>query len=149
MGFVVVRVTLSGSQRPVLQVMAEPADGSAMHVDDCAELSRTISAVLDVEDPIPDAYVLEVSSPGIDRPLVRLADYERFRGHLAKVELKTLRDGRRRFQGYLDGVDADQVRLTVDDQTVTLAFANIAKAKLVLTDELIRQAQAMGPRDEE
>ena len=101
MGYEVVRVQVSGTQRRVLQVMAERSDRKAMTVDDCADLSRAISAVLDVEDPMPGEYVLEVSSPGIDRPLTRLADFERFRGFEARVELHAPVDGRRRFKGRL------------------------------------------------
>ena len=142
MGFELVRVQVSGSQRPTLQIMAEPANGRAMSVDDCAEISRAISAVLDVEDPIAGAYSLEVSSPGIDRPLTRAKDYERFLGHEAKVETRELVDGRRRFRGVLKGLDGDRVLVEVPrDQggpEVTLPIGQIAEARLVLTDELIR-----------
>lgn len=145
MGYEVVRVQLSGTQRRVLQVMAERSDRNAMTVDDCAELSRAISAVLDVEDPIPGEYVLEVSSPGIDRPLTRLADFERFRGFEARVELHDPIDGRRRFKGRLRGVDGDLVGVDLaDGSQVALPFADIQKAKLVLTDELIEAVGGVG-----
>src|SRR6056297_3500273 len=104
MGYELVRVHLSGGRRPVLQVMVERADRAPMNVDDCAEVSRAVSAVLDVEDPVPGEYVLEVSSPGIDRPLTRLADFERFAGFEAKVETEAPIEGRKRFRGRLEGV---------------------------------------------
>lgn len=143
MGYDVVRVQLSGSQRPVLQVMAERLDRAGMTVDDCAEISRTVSALLDVEDPIPSQYTLEVSSPGIDRPLVRLADFERFAGFDAKVELRTPVDGCRRFQGRLGGVEDGRVRLAVEDgAAVLLPFDDVQRARLLLTDELLAAARA-------
>jgi ribosome maturation factor RimP len=138
MGFDLVRVRFGGGRRPVLQIMAERPDGT-MTVEDCAEVSRAVSAVLDVEDPIPGEYLLEVSSPGIDRPLTRLADFERFKGFEAKVELALPMDGRKRFRGRLDGLTADEeVRLAdTEGGNVLLPFHAIADAKLVLTDELI------------
>ncbi len=142
MGYELVRIQLSGGRRQTLQVMAERADREPMVVDDCAEISRAVSALLDVEDPIPGAYSLEVSSPGIDRPLIKPADYERFAGFVAKVELTAPVDGRRRFQGRLLGCDGTTVRLEQDGQEVALAHDDIAKAKLVLTDELLKAAQA-------
>jgi ribosome maturation factor RimP len=142
MGFELVRVQVSGSQRPTVQIMAEPASGRAMSVDDCAEISRAISAVLDVEDPIAGPYSLEVSSPGIDRPLTRRKDYERFLGHEAKVETNVPLDGRKRFKGPIKSVSADAVELTVDGADVRVPFAAIHKAKLVLTDALIALHQA-------
>src|SRR5262245_21600371 len=143
MGFELVRVQVSGSQRPTLQVMAEPASGRAMSVDDCAEISRAISAVLDVEDPISGSYSLEVSSPGIDRPLTRPKDYERFLGHEAKVETSAPLDGRKRFKGPIKSVDANAVELAVDGADLRIPFATIHKAKLVLTDALIALHQAV------
>jgi ribosome maturation factor RimP len=142
MGFELVRVQVSGSQRPTLQIMAEPSNGRVMSVDDCAEVSRAISAVLDVEDPIAGAYSLEVSSPGIDRPLVRPKDYERFIGHEAKIETNAPIDGRKRFKGPIKSVDANAVELTVDGADIRMPFAAIHKAKLVLTDALIALHQA-------
>jgi len=137
MGFDLVRVQLSGSQRPTLQVMAEPRDGRPMSVEDCAELSRAISAVLDVDDPIAGAYSLEVSSPGIDRPLVRPSDFKRFQGEMAKVEMTMPFDGRRRFKGTIAAVTDDGLTLDCEGQAVDLPIAAIHKAKLVLTDALI------------
>lgn len=141
MGFSVVRVQLSGQQRLRLQVMAERHDGQAMLVDDCAALSRAISAVLDVEDPVPGAYTLEVSSPGIDRPLVRLDDFERFAGYEARVETARPIDGRRRFKGRLLGVTGDMVCLRIEGVAVELPYLDIRRAKLILTDELLAAAE--------
>jgi len=137
MGFSLVRVQILGRSRPRLQVMAERTDGESMLVEDCAAISRAVSAVLDVEDPIAGAYTLEVSSPGIDRPLVRLADFDRFAGFEAKVEMDLAVDGRRRFQGRLLGTEGDAVRLRMEDSEVVLPYADIRRAKLVLTEELL------------
>ena len=137
-GYRLVRVAVSGGRRgQVLQVMAERLDDKPMSVDDCTEVTHMLSALLDVEDPIEHAYVLEVSSPGIDRPLVRPEDYERFRGHEAKLELATPIDGRRRFRGKLLGIEANRVRLSLGTEVVELPLAHIQRAKLVLTDELL------------
>lgn len=153
MGYEVVRVMLSGQRHMKLQVMVERSDRGGMTVEDCAEVSRAVSALLDVEDPIRGAYTLEVSSPGIDRPLTRLGDFDRFCGHVARVETVLPIDGRRRFKGRLMGVDGDRVRLALTDETgetadegdeVILPFAAIQKAKLVLTDELIAASGARG-----
>lgn len=141
LGYEIVRVILTGERRPVLQIMVERHDGVAIGVEDCAEVSRTVSALLDVEDPIASAYTLEVSSPGIDRPLTRLADFERFAGFEARVELNAPRDGRRRFSGRLLGVAGETVRLENDAGEVALPFDAIAKAKLLLTDALIAASQ--------
>ena len=141
LGFELVRVTFGGSRRPTLQVMAERPDGT-MSVDDCASLSRELSALLDVEDPIAGEYMLEVSSPGIDRPLTRLKDFDRWAGFQARLELDASIDGRRRFKGTLRGVEGDSVRLDVDDATLALPFDRIAKAKLVMTDALLAHAAA-------
>ncbi len=137
MGYAVVRVRLSGAQVPVLQVMAERSADGAMTVENCAEVSRTVSALLDVEDPIRGAYTLEVSSPGIDRPLTRLRDYDRYAGFEARVEMRRPVDGRKRFRGKVLGLDGEAVKLATDAGEVRLAFADIDTAKLVLTDELI------------
>lgn len=131
LGFAIVRVQVIGRQRVRVQVMIERHDEAAMSVDDCARVSRAVSAVLDVDDPVPGAYTLEVSSPGIDRPLVGLGDFARFAGQAARIELNRLIDGRRRYQGRLLGVDGDHVRLAAGDGEVRLAFADIARAKLV------------------
>jgi len=125
-----------------LQVMAQKPDGT-IEVDDCAKISTALSATLDVEDPIIEAYSLEVSSPGIDRPLTRLKDFEQWAGNEAKIETSEMIDGRRRFKGQLAGVEGDEVLITLDEQgediTIGLKFDWLSDAKLVLTDELIRE----------
>lgn len=142
MGFELVRVQLYGGGRPRLQVMAEPADPNRpMTVEDCAEISHAISAVLDVADPIAGSYVLEVSSPGIDRPLVKLADFARFAGFEARVETREAVVGRRRFRGLLRGVRGERVLLAVDGEEIEIPFALIQRAKLVLTEALLAAAQ--------
>jgi ribosome maturation factor RimP len=141
MGYDVVRVSFTGRSRPTLQIMAERRDDGAMTVEDCATVSHTVSALLDVADPIASAYVLEISSPGIDRPLVRPTDYERFAGFEAKIELQRPLEGRRRFRGKLLGVTDDSVKLMVGVETVLLPLPSIARAKLVLNDELIAATQ--------
>ena len=139
MGFELVRIRLTGDQRRVLQVMAEPHASPTMTVDNCAALSRTISALLDVEDPIPGEYVLEVSSPGIDRPLVKPKDFERFAGYEIKLEAARVIDGRRRFRGRLKGIVDGCVRLELETGEAEIAHADIASAKLVLNDDLLAQ----------
>ena len=143
MGFELVRVAMS--KGGTLQIMIEPADGRPMDVEDCATLSRALSAVLDVEDPISGAYTLEVSSPGIDRPLTRPKDYARWAGHLARVEIAQPIDGRRRFKGTLIGLQGDAVRLKLEDgHEAALPLASVTRAKLEMTDRLIdehRRAQ--------
>ena len=141
MGYRVVRIAFTGGRRATLQIMAERADAAAMTVDDCADVSRTVSALLDVADPIASSYMLEVSSPGIDRPLVRREDYQRFAGFDASVELAQPRDGRRRFRGRLLGLDGDDVRLDLGAEQVLLPLAAITRAKLVLTDALLSAPQ--------
>jgi ribosome maturation factor RimP len=143
MGYRLVRTAFTGGRRPTLQIMAERRDGGAMTVEDCAEISRNVSALLDVADPIQAAYMLEVSSPGIDRPLVAREDYERFAGHEAKIELNRPIEGRKRFRGRLLGVGENAVRLALEEGQgeVRLPLADIAKAKLVLTDALLEAAR--------
>ena len=140
MGYRLVRVALTGARRLTLQVMAERRDEAAMTVEDCAEISRAISALLDVADPIADTYTLEVSSPGIDRPLVRPEDYDRFAGFAARIELSEPLDGRKRFTGRLLGRAADDVRLIGEAGEVRLPLAAITRAKLELTDDLLALA---------
>ena len=140
MGFELVRVLLTGNRRPTLQIMAERPDGT-MKVEDCESISKAVSALLDVENPIDGAYTLEVSSPGIDRPLTRLKDFERFAGFDAKVEIDPAIDGRKRFKGKLAGLDGDSVALETEEGPVVLPFPTIQKAKLTLTDELIKTVQ--------
>ena len=148
MGYDIVRVRLSGGSRPNLQIMAERRDQMPMTVDDCAEISRMVSAMLDVEDPISDKYVLEVSSPGIDRPLVRPGDFERFAGFEAKVELRRAIDGRRRFRGRLVGIDDGVVRLETADGEATLPFEEIGTAKLVITDDMLAAIESAAATNE-
>jgi ribosome maturation factor RimP len=142
MGYELVQVRYMRAGRLTLQVMVERRDRVPMTVEDCAEASRAISAILDVADPIEDAYTLEVSSPGIDRPLVRAEDYDRFRGFEARIETEAPIDGRRRFKGVLEGVEGDAVRLLLPEGAVRLPLAGIRKAKLVLTDALIEAVQS-------
>ncbi len=144
LGYRLVRVKMSAMNGATLQIMAEKPDGS-MTVEDCEILSRDLSPALDVEDPIDRAYNLEVSSPGIDRPLVRRSDFERWSGHEAKIELARLLDGRKRFRGRLVGVDGDAVLLDMKRDGVAperahLPIADLAEARLVLTDDLIRES---------
>lgn len=137
LGYRLVQARVLGGRRPTLQIMAERNDERAMTVDDCATISRNLSALLDVENPIAGQYLLEVSSPGIDRPLIRAEDYVRFAGHVAKVEVARPIDGRRRFKGTIVGSDASTVSIVVDDRNVQIPLADIASAKLVLTDALL------------
>jgi ribosome maturation factor RimP len=138
MGYDIVRVHFTGGRAATLQIMAERRDREGMTVDDCAEISRACSAILDVADPIAGAYSLEVSSPGIDRPLVRAEDFDRFAGFEARVETDRPIDGRKRFKGRLKGLTADGDVLIVEGVAeFKVPFAAVSKAKLVLTDDLI------------
>ncbi len=137
LGFELVRVRLMGGKTATLQIMAERPDGG-IEVDDCAEISTAVSATLDVEDPIEDHYTLEVSSPGIDRPLTRLKDFELWEGYIAKLETSEMIDGRKRFKGTLAGTEGDEVLIEIEEGTIGLKFDWLSDAKLVLTDELIR-----------
>lgn len=147
LGFRLVRVMVTGAATDrVLQVMAERPDG-AISIDDCEEISKALSPALDVADPIAGTYRLEISSPGIDRPLVRPSDFDDWSGHEVKLELKQPVDGRKRFKGVLEGFEAGEVRIAADAgklglQHLGFPVALIADAKLVLTDELIREALA-------
>lgn len=174
MGFEIVRLQISGGLRPTLQIMADRADGAAMTVEDCADISHAVSAILDVEDPITSAYTLEVSSPGIDRPLTRLKDFERFKGFEARIETVMPLDGRKRFRGTLYGVEGDAVLIALDAKTAEppkrkpgakisakakpvvepgmvevaeIPFDQIAKAKLELTDALLHAAAGVDGED--
>ena len=156
MGFELVRVRLmSSTKSKTLQIMAERPEGG-IEVDECAQISTAVSAVLDVEDPIDDEYTLEVSSPGIDRPLTRMKDFEAFDGYEVRIETTEMIDGRRRFKGQLAGVEGDEVLLTLQENgeevTIGLNYDWLSDAKLVLTDELIRemlrQRKAAGAIDE-
>jgi ribosome maturation factor RimP len=147
MGYRLVRVKVSGEAGCTVQIMAERPDGS-MRIEDCEAISKALSPVLDVADPIDKAYRLEISSPGIDRPLVRRSDFERYAGHLAKVEMAVAHQGRKRFRGVIQGVQDDAVRLQRDDvrneDDVLLVMEDIADARLVLTDELIAESMRRG-----
>ena len=164
LGYRLVRVRISGAAGQTVQIMAERPDGT-MTIEDCELASRTLSPVLDVADPIEGPYRLEISSPGIDRPLVRRSDFDRYVGHVAHVEMLVLVNGRRRFRGELAGTDGDCVRLRRSDAAagepleVLLRIDDIMEARLVLTDALIaeslrrskqeeRAARARGSRDE-
>jgi ribosome maturation factor RimP len=144
-GYAIVRLRLmGGAERRKLQVMAErPSDGD-MNVEDCAKLSRGFSEVLDAADPIAGEYVLEVSSPGIDRPLTRLEDFTAYEGYEARLELDRLAEGRKRFRGVLAGVEGDQVAIDLEGEaeTALVPFAWIVEAKLVLNDELMKRGAA-------
>jgi ribosome maturation factor RimP len=138
MGYELVRVAVLGRDRPTVQVMADRADGSQITVVDCETISHTLSAVLDVEDPIPGAWSLEISSAGIDRPLTRPKDWNRFAGHLARAETTAPIDGRKRFSGVALGADDSAARMRLDDGSeIVLPLVSIRRAKLVLTDALI------------
>ncbi len=137
MGFELVRLRLMGGNTPTLQIMAERPEGG-IEVDDCANISNAISAVLDVEDPLVDSYVLEVGSPGIDRPLTRLKDFDTYEGYEVKIETTEMIEGRKRFRGVLAGIEGDEVLVNIDEGTIGLEFDWLADAKLVMTDELIK-----------
>ena len=143
MGYRLVRVVITSGRQATLQVMAERLDDKPMTVDDCAQISHSMSALLDVADPIPSAYMLEISSPGIDRPSVRTEDYDRFTGFEAKIELARPIDGRKRFRGRLLGTSSGNVRLVTETGEMELPLEAVGRAKLVLTDDLIAGA----PRD--
>ena len=151
LGFELVRIRLMGGKTRILQVMADRPDGGII-VEDCAKISTAISAILDVEDPLDDQYVLEVSSPGIDRPLTRLKDFDIWQGYEARIETTELIDGRRRFKGNLVGIEGEEVLLEIEEGTIGLQFEWLSDAKLVLTDDLIaemlRQRKATGAIDE-
>ena len=153
MGYRLVRIKISGEAGCTVQIMAERPDGT-MQIEDCEEISRALSPVLDVADPIDRAYRLEISSPGIDRPLVRSSDFERYTGHLAKIEMAVAHQGRKRFRGLLAGVEGDAVRLHRDDTRadedadVLLVMEDISDARLVLTDELIAESMRRGKQAE-
>lgn len=142
MGFELVRLRLMGGKSQTLQIMAEKPDGG-IEVDDLAEINTALGATLDVEDPIDGEYTLEVSSPGIDRPLTRLKDFDTWNGWFAKLETSELIDGRKRFKGVIHGTEGDEILIEIDDQgapvTIGLTFDLLAEAKLVLTEDLISE----------
>src|SRR6059058_1759974 len=149
LGYRLVRIKISGEQGCTVQIMAERPDGT-MLIEDCEAISKALSPVLDVADPIQRAYRLEISSPGIDRPLVRRSDFERYAGYLVKIEMALAHQGRKRFRGTLAGVEGQAVRLHRDDTRpgqdadTLLAMEDIAEARLVLTDDLIAESMRRG-----
>lgn len=155
MGFELVRLRLMGGHTKTLQIMADRPDGG-IEVEDLAQINTALGAVLDVEDPITDNYALEVSSPGIDRPLTRLKDFDVWNGYEVKIETDVLIDGRKRFRGILAGTEGDEVLIEIDDRgekvTIGLTFDILADAKLMLTEDLItemlRQRKTTGEIDE-
>ena len=154
LGFELVRIRLMGGKTRILQIMADRPDGG-IGVDECGDISTAVSAVMDVEDPLEDNYILEVSSPGIDRPLTRLKDFEMWKGWEARVETTELIDGRRRFKGDLAGVEGDEVLITLEeggeDVTIGLKFDWLSDAKLILSDaliiEMLRQKKVAEPTE--
>jgi ribosome maturation factor RimP len=151
LGFELVRIRLMGGRTPTLQIMADRPDGGII-VEDCAKISTAVSAILDVEDPIEDNYTLEVSSPGIDRPLTRLKDFAVWAEYEARIETTELIDGRRRFKGTLQGTEGDEILIAIEEGTIGLKFDWLSDAKLVLTDgliaEMLRQRKASGTFNE-
>lgn len=141
LGYELVRIRLMSGKRSILQIMAERPEGW-IEVDDCAKISRAVSAVLDVEDPISGEYTLEVSSPGIDRPLTRLKDFERYSDYEVRLETSELIEGRKRFKGVLHGVEGNEVLIEIEEGTIGLDFDWLTDAKLVLTDDLIAESLA-------
>jgi ribosome maturation factor RimP len=154
LGYRLVRVKISGLNGCTVQIMAERPDGM-MGVDDCEIVSKAVSPLLDVEDPIPQAYNLEVSSPGIDRPLVRISDFARWAGFDCRIEMAVMLDGRKRFRGLIAGVEGETMRLALPDAPegtdpiVTLNIRDIGEARLVLTDEVIAESLRRGKAADE
>lgn len=143
MEFDVVRVRVMAGKRSTLQIMAARRSDGLMNVEDCSEVSKAVASILEVEDPLRDAYILEVSSPGLDRPLTSLADFETYAGFLARLELDRLVEGRKRFRGVLAGIDGESIDINLDgeDDTAQIPFDWISEAKLLITDELIKAGQ--------
>jgi ribosome maturation factor RimP len=151
LGYELVRIRLMGGNTKTLQIMADRPEGG-IDVEDCGKISVAVSAVMDVEDPIDEQYTLEVSSPGIDRPLTRLKDFDVWKGYEARIETSEMIEGRKRFKGNLAGTEGDEVLVEIEEGTIGLKFDWLADAKLVLTDELIaemlRQKKATDAVDE-
>ena len=143
LGLCIVRLRVMAGRRPVLQIMAERISDGKMSVSNCEDLSRAASSALEVEDPIRDAYILEVSSPGLERPLTALEDFSKYEGYLVRLELDRLVEGRKRFRGVLSGVEGEHIDIDLDGEkeTAQIPFAWIAEAKLLITDALIEQGQ--------
>lgn len=143
LGYEIVRLSVLGRETPTIQIMADRADGSLIGIEDCEQISHAVGAVLDVDDPIPGAWTLEVSSAGIDRPLTRLKDWDRFAGHLVKAELDLPLNGRKRFSGIITGTRENAAVIRLDDgEEAVLPIEAIRKARLVLTDALIEASAA-------
>ena len=142
LGYELVRVAMRIDGKPTLQVMVERTDGRNVDLEDCATVSQALSVLLDVKGPISGSYHLEVSSPGLDRPLTRISDFERFAGFHAKIEMTAPIDGRTRLRGQVLGVENGKVRISANDGSAVVPFETIKKAKLILTDELISTAQS-------
>ena len=149
MGYRLVRIKVSGEAGCTVQIMAERPDGT-MQIEDCEAISKALSPVMDIADPVQRAYRLEISSPGIDRPLVRRSDFERYAGHLVKIEMAEPHEGRKRFRGKLGGIEGGSIRIARDDvrddkdATVLLAMEDISDARLILTDALIAESMRRG-----
>lgn len=144
LGLRIVRVRVMAGKRKTVQIMAERISDGLMAVENCEGLSRELSALMEVEDPISDAYVLEVSSPGLDRPLTDISDFDTYEGYLARIELDRMVEGRKRFRGVLVGVEDGHVDINLDgetDNTASIPFDWISEAKLLITDELIEAGQ--------
>lgn len=149
LGYEIVRIATIGSQRPTLQIMIERKDRGSLTVDDCAAVSRAVSEVLDEKDPIEGEYSLEVSSPGLDRPLTKEEHFERFSGYEAKIETDTEVDGRKRFKGKITGIDPRQnIHFEMDEKNYEIPFTAVSKAKLILTDELLNSYVEENPEIE-
>ena len=144
MGYDLVRIQINGETRMQVQIMAERSDGTGMGIADCTKVSRAVAAVLDVEDPIRGAFTLEVSSPGIDRPLVKLADFEWYDGFEARIETALPIEGRKRFRGLLKGVADETVSITTEAGDIAIPFGDITRAKLMLTDALLASSAGKG-----
>ena len=140
LGYELIRVLTIGMKNPTLQVMIDRKDGTEITVDDCAKVSRALSDVLDEKDPIENQYSLEVSSPGIDRPLTKIEHFKRFAGYEVKVEMAVVVENRKRFKGVVNGVDTENnICLTMEDTEYKIPFEDVAKAKIVITDELLKE----------
>ncbi len=148
LGYRLVMVTLKGSDRmgQILEILAENPQTQNLGVDECARISRAVSAILDVEDPIKSTYRLEISSPGIDRPLIELNDYREWQGHEAKIELDMPLNNQKRFKGVIEGLNDDAITLMTDTGPALIPFASIAKARLVLTDHLIKSTKPLSQK---
>lgn len=145
LGLHLVRIRVMAGKRRTVQIMAERISDGQMSVENCADLSRELSALMEVEDPISDAYMLEVSSPGLDRPLTDIESFETYEGYFARIELDRLVEGRKRFRGVLAGVENGHVDINLEgetDSTASIPFDWISEAKLLITDELIKKGQA-------